>query len=320
MGRKTVDVCLREIGPDEAERLLNDARYEWQRTVKERIVGRYANDMAKGRFGETTIKVCMLPEGSATNCGPFLADGQHRLWGVLKSGATIRCVVQTILCDTMEDVQEEYRNTDIGTMRTPADLFRAAGIDIALPVSAINGYHAALGLIISAFMSPDNFRKELSNRNLRNELFHIYADSFHNYREVTGHVGAEMRGHTMRSGVMAVGIMTMHYCRESASEFWQSVASNNGLMRGDPRHTLANFIIGTPSNMHPSRHYARYVIAAWNAAQEQRQLTRLMPSDVTQPPYIAGTPYDGHNIYAPYAERDNSYLNNLAAAKEAGAV
>ena len=72
------------ITPSMAEAYLG--KNLMNRNVSERLVNKYAEDMANGNWGITHQGIAFYKDGT-------LADGQHRLRGIIKSGKTIRMFV-----------------------------------------------------------------------------------------------------------------------------------------------------------------------------------------------------------------------------------
>lgn len=115
-----VDVVA--ISPEMAERWLG--RNIRNRNRRNKVVDRYADDMAAGRWRFTGDGI------KFSNAGHLL-DGQHRLLAVLKSGATVVMTVTTGLDDEAQDVM------DTGAKRTGADVLSMRDIKNAVTVAAL---------------------------------------------------------------------------------------------------------------------------------------------------------------------------------------
>src|SRR5437870_5147015 len=77
-----------EVGPELATRWLEGNVHN--RKLREDVVARYARDMKAGRWLLTHEPIAFNKNGDT------LVDGQHRLWAVVESGATVAPVLTVI--------------------------------------------------------------------------------------------------------------------------------------------------------------------------------------------------------------------------------
>jgi hypothetical protein len=105
-------VTVETITPPIAEGMLlhNDDN----RKLRPGVAERYADDMAKGRWTDCPEPISFYEDGG-------VADGQHRLWGVIISGVAVKMVVLRGLS------REAALNINTGLPRTLADNSRISG-------------------------------------------------------------------------------------------------------------------------------------------------------------------------------------------------
>lgn len=102
------------ITPEVAAKLLENN--DINRPVKKGRVNRYARDMESGNWKLTSQGISIAKSGK-------LIDGQHRLFAVIKSGATITSLV---FFDCEEDTILNY---DSGTARTFGDYLHISNVE-----------------------------------------------------------------------------------------------------------------------------------------------------------------------------------------------
>lgn len=102
------------ITPEIASKLLENN--DINRSLSQDRVSRYARDMKAGNWKLTS-------QGISLNKSGKLIDGQHRLYAVIKSGATIKSLV-------FYDCEDEtILNYDSGMARTFGDYLHISGVD-----------------------------------------------------------------------------------------------------------------------------------------------------------------------------------------------
>ena len=79
-----ITTAIETITPEMAKRYLE--RNTKNRRLEPRVVERYASDMKEGRFGLTHQGIGFYEDGE-------LADGQHRLSAIVKSGVSVKMLV-----------------------------------------------------------------------------------------------------------------------------------------------------------------------------------------------------------------------------------
>lgn len=102
--RKTLE---RSIGPDEAAKML-EKLYPGQRPIVESHIDRLAEEMKAGRFVLSSDAIVII-------CG-MLANGQHRLHAIIRSGVTCTFLVM------VTDEHAVFEVIDAGRKRTVANV------------------------------------------------------------------------------------------------------------------------------------------------------------------------------------------------------
>jgi hypothetical protein len=76
------------------------------------------------------------------------------------------------------------------------------------------------------------------------------------------------------SAVFSVALVTMRANEQKAREFWGAVAQNDGLRKGDPAHTLVQWLLTT--HLDGSHNNGSLAAAlAWNTFYQGREVTFL---------------------------------------------
>lgn len=104
-----------DISPEIATEMLKHNTRNYRKKIREEIVSRYADDMKTGRWVENGETIVFHKDGS-------LADGQHRLHAIVRSGQTITMLV-------VYDVPDDITEFDLGLNRNEMDFAYANGIE-----------------------------------------------------------------------------------------------------------------------------------------------------------------------------------------------
>jgi hypothetical protein len=112
-----MDIRIETITPKKAEAYLNTNRSN--RKLRDGVVERYADDMAKGRWTRCPAPICFYDDGD-------VADGQHRLWAIVESGVPQSFPVARGF------TREDGLNIDTGLNRSIIDNAKISGADTNL--------------------------------------------------------------------------------------------------------------------------------------------------------------------------------------------
>src|SRR5690606_12147457 len=109
-----------------------------------------------------------------------------------------------------------------------------------------NATFKAAGIIANGMEAPNYQKDPVKARSVDARLDsarHLWglASRFEEMIQPAPH---NVRNRLRNPGVLAVALMTVKYQPKLAEEFWRGLAENDGLRRGDPRHTLLNDLMG----------------------------------------------------------------------------
>jgi hypothetical protein len=108
----TTNIAVEKVTPKMAADWLNANKIN--RALRAGIVEKYASDMRAGKWTQCTVAVSFYDDGN-------IADGQHRLWAIVESGATVPFIVARGL------TRPDGLNIDTGLTRRLADNARISG-------------------------------------------------------------------------------------------------------------------------------------------------------------------------------------------------
>jgi len=111
------------VTPAMAERWLEESNTH-NRNLRENAVDSYARDMLAGNWAENGESIKFAEDGT-------LLDGQHRLWAVAQSGATVRLLVATGLERGTQETMDD------GRKRTLADALTLRGEHNAVALASV---------------------------------------------------------------------------------------------------------------------------------------------------------------------------------------
>ncbi len=101
------EVTVEMIGPQEAKAML-DTKYETQRPIADRFVLTLAREMAEGEWKLSPDCICLI--------AGQLANGQHRLSAVVKSGMACPFVIMRTPDKSVFDVTDQGRSRSMGVL------------------------------------------------------------------------------------------------------------------------------------------------------------------------------------------------------------
>jgi len=259
------------IGPDLAKRILDGANYDRQRKVRTDALRRAITMVKSDAFIEGLQIWFARCQGHL-----YLIDGQHRLSGVWLSGVERVFDIQIIACVDLDEVHANYIRFDrFGRRRSDAEVL--TGIQLAHGLGIEK--KMALAAWKAAAIIADNFPTKLSTATSNLPTDEARADYVYGmsaevvaYAEAVSYADCAIKLGMQVPGLVAVALLTYRDQPAKAKEFWEGVAMDDGLRRGDPRHTLVKSLRGRDMR---GGHLggARVAATAWNAFYEGRQLT-----------------------------------------------
>lgn len=213
-----IDTQIITVTPEVAQSILD--RHAPNRPLSRHVVGKYADDMASGRWVYNGQNVIFDVDG-------YLIDGQHRLSAVIKSGASVQMGVTT-------GVQRSTFDTiDTGRVRTNSDLMGMMG-------SRANRVSA---LIVKGGHLLDN-ELALTTIVARHEIVSYY-ETWHTQIDAVADYAQKhfLRSLIPASAMSIVMFMATRHGAYSFEPFSEGVLTGENLVAGDPRHTLREWAI-----------------------------------------------------------------------------
>lgn len=271
-----------EVTPAMARQWIVEHKYEAQRTPDLKTVSYYANEMRADRFKQFTQVELDSLEGRK-----YLIDGQHRLLAVIECGLPQRFTLLEVPVKSREELDYRYAQTDRGKGRTVVDQYRALSLplEFGLNETQTNALGSAVMFIRGGFERSTNKGVSLEDKLALMREYAIYAGYFY---EVTAGAIREIAHTLLRQSTLAVALITYRYSAEQLGvakidEFWQGVATDDGLQVGDARkvahrHLLRVGMVGGAVKSRyaervPASESAIYLANCFNAYAEGRSLT-----------------------------------------------
>jgi len=271
------------ITPEMARHLRKTMHFERQRPISEDNVKRLAEEMRNGWFmAGTAITICDVAEDGRSR----IINGNHTLEAVHASGVTLPLVIIRKKVATLNDAAHAYAAFDLQKMRTWRDTLLATGFD--QKVEMANFVVPAVGLIMQGFA----YQKEKTNtsREARLRTLPEYIPASHIIAAALKDVPVSGRRVVQRAAILAVALYTTRHQPSAGSEFWGSLARDDGLKANDPRKALLRYAMNNPASGSNSRPlHARAAMLAWNAWWEKRMIEAVKPNQMVDI-RISGTP------------------------------
>lgn len=291
-----LSVLMREgrkvIGPKLAERILKQAHYDGQRKTYDHHVTLLA-DMMRRSTWTAGSQIAFAKVGDRL----FLVNGRHRMHAVLASQRDVEFQVLVVDAADMAGVAALYYHFDVATrVRGTAEILNAVGAAEEHHVSRgmAKGLYSAVGYIENGLIIPSYLQNPIRARSVDHRLaaarpWWVFGAQ---YEEVIKPADGRVRRKLLRPGTMAVGLVTLRYQPERAMAFWDGVARNDGLRRGDPRHTFLADLANRPGNSGTHLQTTIVPAAAWNAWFDGKTIGHIKVT-ASMVPKVHGTPFDG---------------------------
>lgn len=286
----------RVVDAKEAEFLQRTTRFDLQRPMSESNVLRLEAEMRAGRFVPgTPIYIGALPDKT-----PLALNGQHTLEAIRRCGTAIEL---TFIYQDVADMAEAaaiYSRLDLHKLRSWRDSLRAHGAEDMLcdSTSWTSAFAAAIGFLFERFRVPrtDNERElvriqAIRSRDVRLRAMRDAQIAATQYVQAIGEHAVSVRLYK-RATVMAVGIEIMRYQAQRGTEFWSSLASDDGLRAGQPQRALLRYLREHHAAGAVAREaQAKAVAIAWNAFMGERKIDNIRPASMAAEIRIEGTPW-----------------------------
>lgn len=228
----------------------------------------------------------------------WLMDGNHRIRAQANAAVSIPWNVKVDRYDSEDTFRAAFHKFNTNTRgRTEPQILGAAGFssDYGISKQTAAALYRAVPFIVLGFRTSHRDRTEhevLKSRivDIRMDIASKYIGAALDLDECLKKGDGKIKRKILVAGITAVALVTLG-CRATsaaAKEFWSGLARNDGLKKGDPRRTLAIYLLSEPLTNGASAAAA----AAWNAWFERRQLSVIRTGDVDAV-RIAGTIFKG---------------------------
>lgn len=228
------------------------------RSIRPRVVNAYARDMAAGNWQLTGEAVKFDAHGN-------LLDGQHRLYAVTQSGASVLMLVIRGVDPAAQEVM------DSGARRKPSDALAIEGYTNVTVLASAARMAMAMG---DGVLTGEHASKTYTHSEVRDyvhdnpDLAHA-ADVAAGYRKGLGDIPPS---------VMAVAWWSLaRVDPHAAGAFFDAMANNATSGAGDPRSALLHRI-GNARRHGETLSQATYlslIFRAWNAWRRGQHITKL---------------------------------------------
>mgnify|MGYP003420004548 FL=1 len=245
-----MEVTIEDLGPLAAHSML--AMNTGNRPRSQHNLDKLAREMSEGRWRLNGDAIRISASGR-------LLDGQHRLYAIIKSGCTVKCMVVRGLDDGVFDT------IDTNKIRSPGDVLAISGESHARNIVA------ALRLVEKYKSGKMLQEVELSNTEVL-PLLSKYPAIRDSVRKVTGAWKL-----TKPSVLSACHYLFSEIDAEDAESFFSQLESGEGLKKGSAILSLRERLL--ENAISKGRLSQRYLMAlfvkSWNAYRTGREIRCL---------------------------------------------
>lgn len=294
---------VRIVTPSEAARFLEANSFDRQRSLENRKVSLYANQMRRGEWdSDFTVDFGCVRRDDGSHTPFQIIDGQHRFAAQVKANICVRYEIRRFIFDSYRDLANRYGKIDIQRPRSVTDLARAHALDeeVDLRLDMTRRLIAAAGFIENDFVVTG----KIFSQDEKLAQARRYAASCRAYLDSLIGLRHSMRTAMWRMATMSVGIAILDETRPVygdtfVSEFWSGIVADDGLHRDDPRKVALDHIRDAAMFTREKKKRvsapfsARFLANCWNAYTEGRPITTTRVHDARSPIRINGTRFRG---------------------------
>lgn len=269
------------VSPMNAETMLTVEMWGKQRVLRSWHVNEIAEYMKRGEFTEgTQIHFAKL------NGKSFNINGQHTLCAIKRSGVSINLGILITEVESEEEIAVLYSRHDRHLARTLSDSCAAFGFSESLKLTKgqIDATSAGIRMMLNDFTNESGSCR-YENRSTDSQLraFKEYGGSAKSYFDAIKGAPKAAMAQLRSKSIVAVAIKSFELLPERAAEFWSQVALNNGLLVGDPRKTLIEWLMGNRSTRQNLSQRSHVAARAWNVWVSGGSILRFRLPDITKP-------------------------------------
>lgn len=284
------------ISPDGASEMLAELNFPGQRGIDSRRVFGHLHAIIHGDWVESyPIHFAAMPDGRI-----WLVDGQHRMMAISQSQSAVKVAVRIVDVESEQDARSFYAGFDgKGAVRTNAQILDAVQLAKTMGLSnrMARAVYEAAPLLMNGLEPPHGNVKNQANQDVHLQSAKLaaatnWAKEAAAYESAIKGTGPGFYEKLRKTGPVSVGLYTFRYQPKKACEFWQGVADNDGLRKGDPRHTLVQDLFVRNLATGSVRQRIQQSALAWNAFYEGRDL-KIIKCVVGATITLSGTPLNG---------------------------
>lgn len=232
------------VTPEVAEQWVRAWNYEHQRPKRDYHVNNLANEIVQGRFREKTqINFCRLGDQY------FLTNGQHTLNAIVKANKPVLLSVVVLDVQSHKQIADDFTRHDTHLTRQLAVSLVAHEIhkQLGVTVTELNWITAAVNYY--AWMigeSPLKSSTQMTNDhklNLIAKYGELAKDALRTYHEPN----AKRRDYMVKRTTLACAMHVYKWNPDICKLFYGEISKDSGLVIGDPRKTLLEYLRETRS-------------------------------------------------------------------------
>lgn len=278
-----------EISAALGQRIIDEARFDGQRNIDRIYVLKHLENISRGQWFRSAIAFCIV-DGKL-----YLVNGWHRIFALVESKKTLPFSIVLHECEDLYDVASIYARYDsVQRARTSAHIVDAYKLDARLGVSSVvaKAVYGVTPLLLNDLRpiyhnDPTSLtaKVQIGINDIRLGLALKYESEARAYEAILSKVKGRWKKLLLSVNVLAVALVTLKHQREKAAFFWTGVAEDNGLLKGDPRKALVDYLKDNGGENTP-------MIAgqAWNAFYRGTALVTVRRRKDDNTVRILGTP------------------------------
>lgn len=267
------------ITPEIAQQWLSSWNYEHQRPIRSYHVTNLANEIIQGRFREKTqINFCQLGDMF------FLTNGQHTLSAIIKAQQPVLLSVVVFEVHTKQQIADDFTRHDTHLTRQLSVSLVAHEINKKLEVTTteLNWITAAVNYY--AWMvgeSPLKSNTVMTN-DVKLNLVVKYGELARSALRTFHEPNAKRKDYMVKRTTLACAMHVYNWNPDACSLFYGEISRDNGLLIGDPRKTLLDYMRETRSyygghvsivkKAVPYHYFVKAQALAFNAFINRKQL------------------------------------------------
>lgn len=287
---KTHDAKM-HVAPGLAKRFFEEANFAGQRDLKQWRVNNHVERIRSNTWDDGhAISFVEFPNGEI-----WMVNGQHRMKAIIETDIGVKVTVAIHHVQNEDQARRVYASFDRSeSVRTTVEILDSVQVPnkYGLGKEYSSKVYNAMGYLINNLEPP---RNHVAN-SVDNRIDQIeeWAEEARKFFVDTKGMPNRLRRRLFTAGSLAVALLTYRHQPEKAQNFWRGIAENDGLRKGDPRHTLLTDMNNRVLTGGSARQTVQAPSLAWNAFFTGREL-KIVKCIEGAPIVVLGTPYSKGN-------------------------